>query len=212
MSYKLFLSLLPFLSLFGAIHHYQVNEEKFKKKKVLIDVTTIIPNIVIDLKYATNDNFVNEVVYDDSTCYLLEETTLALKNVQDELATLGLSLKIWDGYRPFAAQEKFWALLPDERYVSNPKKGGRHTRGTAVDLTIVDIDGEELPMPSPFDDFSERAHRNFMDATEEEIQNRNLLQTVMEKHGFIGLRTEWWHFDLKGWKNCPPIKNAQDGL
>jgi len=96
-------------------------------------------------------------------------------------------------------------LVPDERYVSDPRKGGRHTRGTAVDLTLVTKDGQELPMPSAFDDFSEKAHRNYMGATPEEIGNRELLQTVMEKHGFIGLPTEWWHFDLVGWENYPPI-------
>ena len=118
---------------------------------------------------------------------------------------MGLRLKIWDGYRPVAAQWKFWKLVPDEGYVSDPRKGGRHTRGTAVDLTLITKEGHELLMPSVFDDFSEKAHRNFMDAPKEAIQNRELLQKVMEKHGFVGLPTEWWHFDMIGWKNYPPI-------
>lgn len=118
---------------------------------------------------------------------------------------MGLGLKIWDGFRPMPAQWKFWELVPDERYVSDPRKGGRHTRGTAVDLTLITGDGQELPMPSPFDDFSEKAHRNYMGATSEEIANRELLQKVMEKHGFIGYASEWWHFDLEGWEEYLPI-------
>jgi len=120
---------------------------------------------------------------------------------------MGLSLKIWDGYRPFKAQEKFWKLIPDPRYVSNPKRGGRHTRGTAVDLTIIDKAGKELSMPSVFDDFSERAHKDYREASEQEIQNRELLKQIMEKHGFVGLPTEWWYFDLVEWEDYPPIED-----
>jgi D-alanyl-D-alanine dipeptidase len=89
--------------------------------------------------------------------------------------------------------------------VSDPRKGGRHTRGTAVDLTLITQNGEELPMPSGFDDFSEKAHRTYMDCSPEEIKNRELLEEIMEKHGFVGLPTEWWHFDLVGWEAYPPI-------
>jgi D-alanyl-D-alanine dipeptidase len=138
-------------------------------------------------------------------CLLLKEAALRLRDVQAELETLGLGLKVWDGFRPVAAQWAFWELVPDERYVSDPRKGGRHTRGTAVDVTLITREGQELPMPSVFDDFSEKAHRNYMEAPEEALNNRTLLQEVMEKHGFIGLPTEWWHFDLFGWENCPPI-------
>jgi len=171
----------------------------------LVDIQTIIPQIQVDLKYATEDNFTGQVIYNFHHCLLLKEAALRLCNVQAELETMGLGLKIWDGFRPIAAQWKFWELVPDERYVSDPKKGGRHTRGTAVDLTLITKDGQELPMPSIFDDFSEKAHRNYMGAIHEEINNRELLQTVMEKHGFVGLPTEWWHFDLVGWENHLPI-------
>jgi D-alanyl-D-alanine dipeptidase len=136
---------------------------------------------------------------------LLKEVALHLRDVQEELGVMGLGLKIWDGFRPVAAQWKFWELVPDERYVSDPRKGGRHTRGTAVDLTLITKDGQELSMPSAFDDFSEKAHRDYAGATKEEIKNRELLQKIMEKHGFIGLPTEWWHFDLAGWESHPPL-------
>jgi hypothetical protein len=99
-----------------------------------------------------------------------------------------------------------WNLIRDERYVSNPAKNkGRHTRGTAVDVTLIDKLGRELPMPSDFDDFSERAHRDYQGGTAEERRNRQLLEDVMRKHGFVGYPTEWWHFDLEKWKNYPPL-------
>jgi D-alanyl-D-alanine dipeptidase len=171
----------------------------------LVDVQSIIPNARIDLKYATADNFTGQIVYDFGQCFLLKEVALKLREVQDELEPMGLGLKIWDGFRPVAAQWKFWELVPDERYVSDPRKGGRHTRGTAVDLTLVTKDGQELLMPSAFDDFSERAHRNYTGATEEAIKNREFLQKIMESRGFIGLPTEWWHFDFIGWENRDPL-------
>ncbi len=174
----------------------------------LVDIQSIIPQIQVDLKYATEDNFVGHIVYNFQICLLQKEAALRLLDVQSEFKTLGLELKVWDGFRPMAAQWKFWELIPDERYVSDPRKGGRHTRGTAIDLTLITKNGQELPMPSAFDDFSEKAHRNYMEATSEEIANRELLQIIMEKHGFIGLPTEWWHFDLLGWENYPPFEGA----
>lgn len=171
----------------------------------LVDIQTFIPGIQVDLKYATADNFTGQVVYQFNCCLLHKDAALKLRDVQAELEVIGLSLKIWDGFRPMAAQWKFWEIIPDERYVSDPRKGGRHTRGTAVDVTLVAKDGSELPMPSDFDDFSEKAHRNYMEVSQEAIQNRELLETVMLKHGFIGLPTEWWHFDLLNWKNYPSL-------
>ena len=171
----------------------------------LVDIQSLMPNIKIDLKYATIDNFTGQIVYNFQHCLLIKEAAFRLRDVQNELESLGLGLKIWDGFRPMEAQWKFWKLLPDERYVSDPRKGGRHTRGTAVDLTLITQDGQELSMPSGFDDFSEKAHRTYMQCSTEEMKNREFLQKIMEKHGFIGLSTEWWHFDLVGWEAYPPI-------
>jgi zinc D-Ala-D-Ala dipeptidase len=172
----------------------------------LIDIQSYIPHIHVDLKYSTKDNFTGKVVYNFRCCLLLKKAAIKLKNVQVELKSIGLGLKVWDGFRPIAAQWKFWELIQDERYVCDPRKGGgRHSRGTAVDLTLITKDGQELLMPSSFDDFSMKSHRNYMEADLEAIRNRKLLQEVMEKHGFIGSLTEWWHFDLIGWENYPPI-------
>lgn len=171
----------------------------------LVDLQAFIPDIVIELRYATKDNFTGEVLYHFSNCYLIKEAAEQLKNVQKELEPFGLRLKVWDGFRPLSIQWKLWEMAPDERYVSDPRKGGRHTRGTAVDLTLVTNEGNELEMPTSFDDFSEKAHRSFKEGSAEAIKNRDMLQDVMEKHGFIGLESEWWHFDLVGWEQFPPL-------
>jgi D-alanyl-D-alanine dipeptidase len=121
--------------------------------------------------------------------------------VQRELETLGLGLKIYDGYRPLSVQKKMWAVMPDDRFVANPAKGSRHNRGAAVDVTLVRADGSELPMPTLFDDFTEKAFRTAITGiSTEALRNSATLQRVMEKHGFKGLATEWWHFDEVGWE------------
>lgn len=166
----------------------------------LVDVQKVIPGIVLDIRYATTNNFTGKKLYPVARCCLRREAAESLKQVEEELRAMGLALKIFDGYRPLSVQRKMWAIVPDENYVANPAKGSRHNRGAAVDLTLIKLDGTELPMPTPFDDFTEKAHRNYTNLPPETIQNRALLQRVMEKHQFIGLNTEWWHFDYKDWR------------
>lgn len=180
------------------------------RPRSLVNVKKVIPTIHIDLKYATEDNFVHARVYDFDTCYLLDNVCDVLKKVQEDLAPLGLGLKVFDGFRTREAQIKFWNICPDERYVSNPyKELGRHTRGTTVDVTLVDLKtGQELEMPTPFDDFTEKAATYYAGATSAAIKNRTILQQAMGKHGFQVCRTEWWHFDYQGWQNCEPLNVA----
>ena len=199
---KNWISFWVFLTVLTSFIHLQGEEPMTSE---LVDIQLFIPNIQIDLKYATTDNFTGQIVYNFQCCLLLKEAAVKLREVQAELETIGLGLKVWDGFRPVAAQWKFWELVPDERYVSDPRKGGRHTRGTAVDLTLITKDGQELLMPSDFDDFSEKAHQDYLEASDEAIRNREFLRNIMERNGFIGLTTEWWHFDLIGWQNYPPI-------
>ena len=127
------------------------------------------------------------------------EAAESLREVDLELRRMGLALKIFDGYRPLSVQKAMWAIFPNADYVANPAKGSRHNRGAAVDLTIIKTDGTELPMGTAFDDFTEKAHRDYTNLPPEILQNRALLQRVMEEHNFHGLRTEWWHFDFKDW-------------
>ena len=129
----------------------------------------------------------------------------ALSRVQEALEKKGLGLKVFDGYRPLSVQKKMWARFPVEGYVANPAKGSNHNRGAAVDLTLVDSKGEELPMPSAYDEFSERAHRNYMKAPKDTIENRSVLEAAMTAEGFRGITTEWWHFDFKDAKTLPVL-------
>lgn len=169
----------------------------------LVEINKINPNIKLDIRYATPNNFTHQILYKSARCFLCREAALALNNVQQELEELGLGLLIWDGYRPLSTQKKMWAVVPDDRYVANPAKGSRHNRGCAVDCTIIKKDGTLLEMPSEFDDFSEKAHRSYMNLSQEAITNRTLLENIMAKHGFAGLPTEWWHFDFKEWQQHP---------
>lgn len=172
----------------------------------LVALETVQPPCLAEVRYATRHNFTGRVLYPLPRVFLHRDAARALARVQRDLQERGLGLKVWDAYRPLSVQRQMWNLVRDERYVSNPAKNkGRHTRGTAVDVTLVDRSGRELPMPSDFDDFSERAHRDYQGGTAGQRRNRRLLEDVMQKHGFIGYPTEWWHFDLAGWEEYPPL-------
>lgn len=119
---------------------------------------------------------------------------------------------MFDCYRPLSIQKQLWALLPDERYVINPRKGSRHNRGAEVDVTLVDAKGDELEMPTAYDDFSERAHRDHILLPASAIHNRELLEHIMTHHGFQGLATEWWHFDAEGWEHYPVLNQPLELL
>jgi D-alanyl-D-alanine dipeptidase len=169
----------------------------------LVNLERRSPRILRDIRYATPNNFTHTPVYDRAECWLNGVAAARLDAVQKELEPQGLGLKVYDCYRPLSVQKKFWALVPDERYVANPAKGSRHNRGAAVDLTLVRADGAELPMPTPYDDFTVRAHRDFNDLPPDQLANRARLEKVMVKHGFVPLPTEWWHFDSEGWESFP---------
>jgi len=165
----------------------------------LVDIKEVNPRIVVDMKYATEDNFIKKKLYDSNTCFLRKSTAVKLDAVQKELEGMNLGLKVWDCYRPLAVQRIFWTILPDERYVANPETGSRHNRASAVDLTLVDSQGKELQMPTGFDDFSSRADHGYQVLPDQVIRNRDLLKGLMEKAGFISLPEEWWHYDDEKW-------------
>jgi len=178
----------------------------------LIDITDINKNIILDIKYATKDNFLKEAVYPQARCYLVEEAALKIDSIQSELERQGLGLKIFDGYRPFSVTKKMWEILPDSRYVANPKNGSRHNRGAAVDLTLVDSAGTELEMPTKFDDFTEKAAHAYEDLPEQVIKNRRRLKDIMEKYGFSAIKSEWWHYDLKNYQKYPILDISFDEI
>lgn len=179
----------------------------------LVDLAKLDAGFRFDLRYATPDNFTKTTLYPVAKAYLHRTAADALVKVQRELATHGLGLKIFDAYRPLSVQQKMWDLIRDDRYVSNPAlNAGRHTRGSTIDVTLVDRDGKELPMPTPFDDFSERAHRDAKGIPTDAARNSKLLETTMLKHGFLPYPFEWWHFDFRDWKMRPPLDVPLDLL
>lgn len=142
---------------------YNKKETSIKKINGFVNVLDIDDTLVIDLKYATKDNFTGMVLYNFNTCILRESTAIKIKNVNTKLKKMGYRLKIYDGYRPLYVQKIMWEKTPDKRYVANPyKKGSFHNRGCAVDVTIVDKNGKELEMPSKFDEFSIKASRKIL--------------------------------------------------
>jgi zinc D-Ala-D-Ala dipeptidase len=166
----------------------------------LVDVAKVIPAIRLDIRYATTNNFMHQAVYSSPKCYLRNSTAKKLAAVQKELESMGLGLKIYDGYRPLAVTKKMWDMIHDERYVADPAKGSKHNRGAALDLTLVTKEGKDLEMPTDHDNFTEKAHWQYKDLPVQVIKNRALLRYTMEKHGFEGISTEWWHFNDTEWK------------
>jgi len=164
------------------------------------------PAALPEVRYATCYNFTGAQLYPGARLWLHRNTASALSRVQKDLAKQGLGLKVFDAYRPFSVQQRMWNLIRDERYVSNPAKNrGRHTRGTAVDVTLVDTRGKQLDMPTDFDDFTDRAHSDYPGVTPRQKTNRALLARVMSRHGFVPYPFEWWHFDLRGWEKYPVL-------
>ncbi len=182
-------------------------------RAALVDIRQLDSTIVVDLKYATADNFVGRPLYAVNACYLRRATAERLVRVQQRLRSQGLGLKVYDCYRPLSVQWQMWELVPDTRYVADPRKGSRHNRGAAVDVTLVDSSGQELLMPTAFDDFTEKASRSFMDAPAEALRHRKLLEEAMTSEGFVPLPSEWWHFDDPEWQKHPildvPLEQLQ---
>jgi len=183
-----------------------------KKDRDLVDIQKINPHILVEMRYATPNNFTGRTLYNRAKCYLRRSVASKLDAVQKKLEKVGLGLKVYDGYRPLSVQKVFWEFMPDDRYVAPPEIGSRHNRGAAVDLTLVDKEGRELIMPTPFDDFSVKAHRNFNELPKVVIYNRCLLENIMADHGFIPCPSEWWHFDAADWENYPLEDIALEAL
>ncbi len=163
----------------------------------LVDVAEVIPDAVIDLRYATADNITGEVLYPRATCKLRRAVAVRLARAAKSLRAERRRLVLWDCYRPDAIQAALWERMPDPRYVADPKIGSRHNRGAAVDVALADEEGALLAMPTAFDDFSAAAHRKRALRGAKGTEARRL-ERAMTKAGFVGLATEWWHFDAPG--------------
>lgn len=166
------------------------------------DVATLDPTIRLDIRYATANNFTNSKIYDCPRCLLRPEAAEALVKANKALKAKGYFLKMFDCYRPRPYQQRLWDKVPNPDYVTPPAKGSMHSRGAAVDLTIVDAQGRELDMGTPYDFFGREAHTDYKGLPARVLQNRELLRKTLESAGFKGIRTEWWHFSYQK-KNYP---------
>ncbi|MEM8583876.1 MAG: D-alanyl-D-alanine dipeptidase [Bacteroidota bacterium] len=163
------------------------------------DIHLIDTSILLDIRYATDNNFMGQQIYDCGRCWLRPDVAQALLAVQQSLAEQGLGLKMYDCYRPAPYQQRLWDKVPDPRYVANPARGSVHSRGAAVDLTLVDLQTqEELDMGTDYDFFGPTAHSAASNLPAEVLKNRQILQAAMRAHGFLTIRTEWWHFNYSG--------------
>jgi zinc D-Ala-D-Ala dipeptidase len=172
------------------------NIEEIEYDNGFTELKTLDATIQIDIKYATTDNFVKEKMYNCGKCYLRPEVAEAVVLAQKILHKKGFGLKMFDCYRPRPFQQRLWDKVPDDRYVTNPKKGSMHNRGAAVDLTLVDKNGKEMDMGTPFDFFGEKAYQTCTDLPKDVLANRKLLTETLESVGFKKIRTEWWHFSF----------------
>ncbi|UOE49503.1 M15 family metallopeptidase [Mucilaginibacter sp. SMC90] len=173
---------------------------KANPDKQLVEIKKYIPEITLDLRYATTNNFMHRRMYKIAKAYARLPVVKALQQVEAELKTQGLGLKIYDAYRPYAVTVNFYELTPDTNFVADPRKGSKHNRGCAIDLSLISLKtGKELDMPTGFDSFSRKAGANYMDLSAQQITNREMLKTVMAKYGFRVISTEWWHYDFTGW-------------
>jgi D-alanyl-D-alanine dipeptidase len=168
----------------------------------LVELVELDSTIHLDIRYATTENFMGRVMYTRARAYLQRPAAEALVRAHRKLVTEGYGVLVFDGYRPWSVTKKFWDETPPEkrRFVADPAKGSRHNRGCAVDLSLFDLKtGEEVAMPSAYDEFTERSSPDYRGGTDEQRRCRDLLRSVMESEGFRVNSGEWWHFDYRDW-------------
>ena len=178
-------------------------EEGTFKPTDLVELTKVDPTLKLDIRYATANNLAHRPVYKQARAFLQRDAAMAVAQINQELKPLGYGLMIFDGYRPWSVTKLFWDITPNanKQFVADPKKGSRHNRGCAVDLTLYNLKtGKEVQMTGAYDEMTERSYPNYTGGTVQQRQMRNLLRTKMEAHGFTVFDVEWWHFDYKGWQ------------
>ena len=175
--------------------------------KRLVELVKLDPTIRLDMRYATANNFTGRVLYDEARAFLTIAAAQALVRANAAARAEGFGLTIYDAYRPWRVTKQLWDATPvgpKKDYVANPKRGSKHNRGCAVDLTLHELKtGVLVEMPTEFDDFSEKAHRNYAGASAVATANRARLERYLQAEGFVGLSNEWWHFDFTGWEEFP---------
>jgi len=164
----------------------------------LVDVAALVPDAVLDLRYATRDNFLGRPVYPEARCLALRTAAERLARAAARLRRQGYRLLLWDCYRPLSVQREMWRLAPRPGYVADPRRGSHHNRGAAVDLSLAGPGGRPVEMPTPFDAFEPRAHADAVEGISEAARrHRHLLREAMEAEGFLVNPREWWHFAVR---------------
>jgi zinc D-Ala-D-Ala dipeptidase len=171
----------------------------------LIQITEITHNIILDLRYATQNNITGKVIFEQGTCFLHEDALVLLERAIHFADQQGLRIKIYDAYRPRKVQEALWTHSPDPNYITPPERGSAHTRGVAIDLTLVNKDGKELDMGTPFDDLTPNSHHSATTITPVVALNRYTLLGIMMSAGWDFFDREWWHYQLFKSRDYPLI-------
>ncbi|MDV3309304.1 MAG: M15 family metallopeptidase [Cyclobacteriaceae bacterium] len=171
------------------------------KNKELVDLEKHVPGVVLDIRYATTNNFTGEKIYNLAKAYARRPVADALLRAQEAFREHGYGIKIFDAYRPYSATVKFYEVYGDTTFVASPYRGSRHNRGCAIDMTLIDLKtGEELAMPTAYDAFVREAFPSHPVADPVIRKNRDLLIRIMENNGFRVNASEWWHFDFRGYR------------
>ncbi len=177
-----------------------------KDASELLEATTFVPDLIVDLRYATSDNFLKRALYPQGArCLLLRSTAERLARAAERVRAKGFRLKVYDCYRPLSIQWEMWKVMPRPGYVADPRKGSNHNRGAAVDLTLATSSGAEVEMPTPFDTFSPVAQHGYANVSAAARANRETLRDAMETAGFKANRMEWWHYDLPNAPQLPVL-------
>ncbi|MBL8206947.1 MAG: M15 family metallopeptidase [Blastocatellia bacterium] len=182
-----------------------VEEGKFRQPD-LIELVKLEPTIKLDVRYATSNNFVGRPLYTEARAFLQRPAAEALRRAHQKLRQQGYGLLIFDGYRPWAITKLFWEVTPPNlhNFVADPRKGSKHNRGCAIDLSLFDLKtGQEVPMPGAYDEMTERSYPTYKGGTAEQRRTRDVLRAAMEGEGFTVNEYEWWHFDYKDWRQYP---------
>lgn len=179
-----------------------VEKGEFKESN-LVELIRLDSTIKLDIRYATSNNLVGRPVYTEARAFLQNDAALALKSVNQTLRPLGFGVLVFDGYRPWSVTKLFWDITSKEnkQFVADPRKGSKHNRGCAVDLSLFDLNtGKEIEMTGAYDEMTERSYPDYKGGTEKQRAMRDLLRKHMEAAGFQIYEFEWWHYDYKDWQ------------
>ncbi len=188
-------------SLIHSIKDYMAEKQK-DSDNGLVNLVAFISPLHVDIRYAGTNNFMHKKMYPLAEAFLRRPAAEALKKVALALNEQGIGLLIYDAYRPYSITVKFYKTVHDSNFVASPRNGSKHNRGCAVDVGLYSLKtGKPLLMPTDFDSFLPKAASNYPNLSQEALSNRALLASTMVKFGFETIKTEWWHFDFKGWKS-----------